>query len=78
MKRKPRIKTIPEKAHPVVQAIFREMNSQNMTYNDLADRSGVSKKLLERWRLSTEPQLSTLWPVLNVLNLKYGCRHKRQ
>jgi transcriptional regulator with XRE-family HTH domain len=70
MKRKPRVKSIPSKAHPVVQAIFTEMNNQNMTYNELSERSGVSKKLIERWRLSTEPQLSTLWPVLNVLGLK--------
>jgi DNA-binding phage protein len=67
---RPRHKTIPDKAHPFVQDIFKEMIRQNMTYDELSERSGVSKKILERWRLATEPQLTTLHLVLKALGLK--------
>lgn len=62
-------KTIPEKAHPLVQSIFDEMNNQKMTYIQLADKAGISFKILERWRTGVTPQLQTLAVVLTALNL---------
>ena len=64
------IKTIPTRAHPLVQCIFRAMNDQNVTYQELSERSGVTKKVLERWRLNCTPQLVTLELVLKALGLK--------
>ena len=66
----PRRKTIPSRAHPLVQEVFKEMIRQNMTYDELSDKSGVSKKVIERWRLATEPQLTTLQLVMGVLGMK--------
>lgn len=63
-------KSIPLKAHPVIQAIFLEMNNQKMTYAQLAEKSGVGFKMLERWRTGVSPQLQTLHLVLSALNLK--------
>lgn len=62
-------KTIPENAHPLVQSIFDEMNNQKMTYIQLADKAGISFKILERWRTGVTPQLQTLAVVLTALNL---------
>ena len=62
-------KTIPLKAHHVVQAIFEEMNQQKMSYIQLADKAGISFKILERWRTGVTPQLQTLALVLSALDL---------
>ena len=66
----PRRKTVPIKAHPLVQEVFKEMIRQNVTYDAISERSGVSKRVIERWRLSTEPQLTTLLLVMGALGLK--------
>jgi transcriptional regulator with XRE-family HTH domain len=62
-------KSIPLKAHPIVQAIFLEMNNQRITYVQLAEKSGVGFKMLERWRTGVSPQLQTLELVLSALDL---------
>jgi transcriptional regulator with XRE-family HTH domain len=62
-------KSIPPKAHPIVQAIFLEMNNQRITYVQLAEKSGVGFKMLERWRTGVSPQLQTLELVLSALDL---------
>ena len=68
-KRKP-LKTIPINAHKLVQGVFSAMNEQNMTYDELAEKAGVSRKILERWRLNSTPQLATLERVLKALGLQ--------
>ena len=60
-------KTIPSKAHPLVQQIFVMMNEQGRTYQELADKAGVKPRVLERWRLNVMPQLHTLELVLGAL-----------
>jgi len=65
-----RAKTIPSRAHPIVQAVFEEMNEQKITYAELSDRSGVNVKVFERWRLAVSPQLGTIESVLKALNLE--------
>lgn len=62
-------KSIPAQAHPLVQAIFCEMNNQKITYIQLSDRAGVNFKILERWRTGVLPQLQTLELVLKALDL---------
>ena len=62
-------KSIPPKAHPIVQTIFLEMNNQRITYIQLAEKSGVGFKMLERWRTGVSPQLQTLELVLSALDL---------
>ena len=62
-------KSIPPRAHPIVQAIFLEMNNQRITYVQLAEKSGVGFKMLERWRTGVSPQLQTLELVLSALDL---------
>lgn len=69
MPKKFKKKSIPEYAHPLVQSIFAEMNSQKLTYNQLAERSTVKAKVFERWRGGVLPQLQTLEMVLEALNL---------
>lgn len=63
-------KSIPLKAHPLVQQIFMLMNEQGRTYQELADKAGVKPRVLERWRLNVMPQLHTLELVLGALGAK--------
>ena len=63
-------KSIPLKAHPLVQQIFMLMNEQGKTYQELADKAGVKPRVLERWRLNVMPQLHTLELVLGALGAK--------
>jgi transcriptional regulator with XRE-family HTH domain len=63
-------KTIPTKAHPLVQQIFMLMNEQGRTYQELADKAGVKPRVLERWRLNVMPQLHTLELVLGALGAR--------
>lgn len=70
MNKKFKPKSIPSRAHPLVQAIFGEMNHQKMTYAQLSDRSQVAIKVLERWRSGVMPQIQTLELVMEALNLE--------
>jgi transcriptional regulator with XRE-family HTH domain len=45
------------------------MNNQRITYVQLAEKSGVGFKMLERWRTGVSPQLQTLELVLSALDL---------
>lgn len=70
MNKKFKNKTIPSRAHPLVQKIFGEMNHQQMTYAQLSSKSKVAVKVLERWRSGVMPQIQTLELVMEALNLE--------
>ncbi len=72
----PRI--IPEKAHPLVQKLFREMNRQGVRYVDIENRAGVSVNTLRKWRRGQSPQLQNLVACLDVVNRKLVTKMARR
>lgn len=61
--------SVGDKAHPIVQKLFREMNKQQIGLLDMAERSGVNKNTLKDWRLRTVPTVDNLEACFNVLGL---------
>lgn len=59
-------KDIPQRAHPAVQKLFANMRAQQTTYEQLAQRSGVSAWTIRRWRRGQLPELGNLEACLNV------------
>lgn len=59
--------TIPEHCHPLVKALFTEMQEQQCSVLDMAERSGVNKNTLKDWRNRSNPRVHDLEACLNVL-----------
>lgn len=53
--------------HPIVQRIFQEMLTQQVTYSDLADRAGITRETISAWRTRNSPSLANVVAVLGVL-----------
>lgn len=62
--------TIPAHCHPLVRRLFREMNEQRTTINEVAARSGVSRHQIWGWRSRWKPKLDALDACFNVLGLR--------
>jgi transcriptional regulator with XRE-family HTH domain len=63
--------TIPPNAHPLVRLLFAGMIEQNITYVQMAERSGISRETLTAWRVRYTPDLISLEAVLGVLGLRF-------
>lgn len=60
----------PPYLHPFVAIIFETMRKDNLSYNIIARRSGVSVYTLRRWRRRNNPALANLQAVWDVLGIK--------
>lgn len=57
--------------HPLVRWIWKEMNRQRASQEDVAKRSGVSSSAMRKWRLGVRsPRVVELEAVVNVLGGK--------
>lgn len=68
--RKFRPLAIPRSAHPLVRALFEEMNRQQLGVLDLAERSGVNKNTLRDWRTRTVPTIDNIEACFSVLGFR--------
>lgn len=68
---------IPERAHPLVRSLFREMNHQQIGLLDMAERSGVNKNTFKDWRTRTVPTVDNLEACLSVLGCELRIGRKR-
>lgn len=59
--------TIPEKAHPLTAKLFSLMLEQNVTYQDIENRAGVSYWTLKNWRRGQLPNLDNLTAAYQVV-----------
>ena len=59
--------TIPERAHPLAQAVFAEMKRQRVTYDELEWRAGVLRSTFKAWRTNNKPGLDTIEAALGAL-----------
>jgi len=62
--------TVPERADPVVQELFRRANAKGLQYKHLARTSGVSQDALAKWQQGTSPVLANLVAALEVVGLR--------
>lgn len=61
--------------HPAVRWIWRQMNLQRVSQEDVAARSGVSSSAMRHWRNgNNSPKLSDIEAVVNVLGGKIVIR----
>lgn len=60
---------IPEHAHPLVRALFAEMNRQRKTMLEVSVAAGMARSTLRLWKTESEPQLANLEACFNVLGL---------
>lgn len=61
--------------HPIVRWIWRQMNHQRASQEDVAARSGVSSSAMRKWRQGlNSPKLSDIEAVVNVLGGKIVVR----
>jgi DNA-binding phage protein len=63
--------SVPPHAAPIVQLVFSAMAEQRITYEVLADRSGLSRESLVSWRVRHMPDLVSLEAVLGVMGLRF-------
>lgn len=66
----------PDKAvHPVIRWIWREMNRQRASQDDVAKRAGVSSSAMRKWRDGVrKPNLPDVEAVVNSLGGKLCIR----
>ena len=57
--------------HPAVRWIWRQMNQQKASQEDVAERSGVASSTMRKWRQGiNSPKLADIEAVINVLGGK--------
>ena len=61
---------IPASTHPVVRALFVEMNAQLATIAEVVDRADVGFDTIRFWRFRSMPRVDLLDAALNVLDLQ--------
>lgn len=61
---------VPPGAHPLVRRFVEELNAQDTTITEVADRSGVDRHTISGWRYSACPTIDLLNAALNVLDLE--------
>jgi|LakMenEpi03Aug12_release.lakeMendotaPanAssembly.Ray.scaffolds.fasta_scaffold465240_3 hypothetical protein len=61
--------------HPAIHWIWREMNRQRASQEDVSKRAGVSSSAMRKWRLGVrKPNLPDVEAVINVLGGKLCIR----
>jgi len=59
-----------KRAHPAVARLMSAMHDQNVTYELMSRRSGVSVSAMKRWRRGTPPDLANIEACLQVVGLE--------
>lgn len=65
-----RLSSVPDRAHPLVKKLFREMHRHQIGVLDMAERSGVNKNTLKDWRTRTVPRVPDLEACFNVIGYR--------
>lgn len=60
---------IPEHVHPLVRRLFREMNRQDATINEVAGRAGVNDSTMRHWLRRSNPNLVQIEACFNAIGL---------
>lgn len=61
--------------HPAVRWIWRQMNLQQVSQEDVAERSGVASSTMRKWRQGiNSPKLKDIEAVVNVLGGQFVIR----
>lgn len=68
---------IPDHTHPLIRRLFAELNQQQTTITEVAERAGFRRGTISDWRYTREPRISDLDAALNVLGLELAVKHKR-
>ena len=55
------------RAHPLVRQLIAEINRQQVTWDSMYQRTGVSRSVLNSWRTAYTPSLALLEACYNVL-----------
>lgn len=61
---------IPQHCHPLVRRFVQELNEQQTTIREVAERAQFQPGTISDWRYFREPRLSDFEAVLNVLDLE--------
>ena len=62
---------IPRHANPFARILFEEMSRQAITYDELAERSGVLRATAKAWRSKNAPGLAPLAACLAVVGMTF-------
>lgn len=58
---------IPERAHPLVKALYRTMKVEQCSVAELSVRSGVERNTIRNWRHHSNPRLTDIVACFQVL-----------
>ncbi|MET3648052.1 hypothetical protein [Phyllobacterium ifriqiyense] len=61
---------IPQHAHPLVRRFFSELNSQQTTLTEVAERGGIHRATMSDWRYSRCPTIANFNAALNVIGFE--------
>ena len=66
-------------AHPLVHRMWREINAQRASQEDIAARSGVSSSAMRKWRKGERsPNLLDLEAIFNVLGFELTVKVRKE
>jgi transcriptional regulator with XRE-family HTH domain len=65
---------IPPKACRAVKRIYKEMNNQRATFEEVAKRAGVNASTIKEWRRGTVPNFENIVAVVGALGGKVNIR----
>lgn len=65
---------IPAGAHPLVRRFIEELNDQDTTLTEVAQRSGIDRQTISHWRYTTVPTLAMFEAALNAIDLELVIR----
>lgn len=70
--------TVPERGHPLVRLLFREMRAQGLDYAALERVSGVAGRTVMSWRGRGFPNLPNLEACLNALGFDLTAQRRTE
>lgn len=72
--------TVPDRAHPLVKFVFREMQKQRATFADVATRAGVGVATIGNLKNArgANPQLGTIEACLNALGFELTVKVRKE
>lgn len=68
---------VAQNSHPCVRRFVEEMNEQQTTFAEVAERSGVGIDTMRFWQTRHMPRVDLLDAALNVLGLELCVRKRR-
>lgn len=68
---------IPQRAHPLVRALFKEMNHHRIGVTDVAERAGIARNTFQGWCAKHNPRVGDLEACFNVLGMELKPVHRR-